>query len=130
MTAFNSRDGGFFLTTVGRVQTPTLAIVVDREDKIRRFVPRDYFEVRANFEVESGQYEGRWFDPQFKKGDDPESRAERLWDRARAEVIAGECAGKRGTVTEETKPSSQTAPALFALTSLQREANGRFGFSA
>src|SRR5690606_37021830 len=47
MTAFNSRDGGFFLTTVGRVQTPTLTIVVEREEKIRRFVPRDYFEVHA-----------------------------------------------------------------------------------
>ncbi len=130
MTAFNSRDGGFFLTTVGRVQTPTLAIVVEREDKIRRFVPRDYFEVRASFSVEAGEYEGRWFDPQFKKGDDPEHRAERLWERARAEAIVAECAGKRGTVTEETKPSTQMAPALFDLTSLQREANGRFGFSA
>ncbi len=130
MTAFNSRDGGFFLTTVGRVQTPTLAIVVEREDKIRRFVPRDYFEVRASFAVEAGEYEGRWFDPQFKKGDDPEHRAERLWERARAEAIVAECAGKRGTVTEETKPSTQMAPALFDLTSLQREANGRFGFSA
>ncbi len=129
MTAFNSRDGGFFLTTVGRVQTPTLAIVVEREDKIRRFVPRDYFEVRASFSVEAGEYEGRWFDPQFKKGDDPEHRAERLWERARAEAIVAECAGKRGTVTEETKPSTQMAPALFDLTSLQREANGRFGFS-
>ena len=130
MTAFNSRDGGFFLTTVGRVQTPTLAIVVDREDKIRRFVPRDYFEVRASFAVDAGEYEGRWFDPRFKKGDDPEHRAERLWERARAEEIVAACAGKRGTVTEETKPSTQMAPALFDLTSLQREANGRFGFSA
>ncbi len=47
MTAFNSRDGGFFLTTVGRVQTPTLAIVVEREEKIRKFVSRDYWEVHA-----------------------------------------------------------------------------------
>ena len=47
MTAFNSKEGGFYLTTVGRVQTPTLAIVVEREDKIRKFVSRDYWEVRA-----------------------------------------------------------------------------------
>jgi DNA topoisomerase IA len=46
MTAFNSRDGGFFLTTVGRVQTPTLSIVVEREEKIRKHVARDYWEVR------------------------------------------------------------------------------------
>jgi DNA topoisomerase IA len=47
MTAFNSRDGGFFLTTVGRVQTPTLSLVVEREEKIRKFVSRDYWEVHA-----------------------------------------------------------------------------------
>ena len=81
MTAFNSRDGGFYLTTVGRVQTPTLAIVVDREDRIRRFVSRDYFEIRASFQAKAGVYEGRWFDPQFKKGEDAEGRAERLWER-------------------------------------------------
>ena len=47
MTAFNSRDGGFFLTTVGRVQTPTLCIVVEREEKIRKHVARDYWEVQG-----------------------------------------------------------------------------------
>ena len=59
MTAFNSRDGGFFLTTVGRVQTPTLTIVVEREEQIRKFVARDYWEVRANFACEAGTYQGR-----------------------------------------------------------------------
>jgi DNA topoisomerase-3 len=49
MTAFNSKEGGFYLTTVGRVQTPTLAILVEREEKIRAFVPRDYWEVHARF---------------------------------------------------------------------------------
>ncbi len=130
MTAFNSRDGGFYLTTVGRVQTPTLAIVVDREDKIRRFVSRDYFEVRATFQAEAGTYEGRWFDPQFKKGEDPEARAERLWERAAAQAVSDACTGQPGVVTEESKPSTQISPQLFDLTSLQREANGRFGFSA
>ncbi|MFA7667554.1 MAG: DNA topoisomerase III, partial [Burkholderiaceae bacterium] len=131
MTAFNSRDGGFFLTTVGRVQTPTLTIVVEREEKIRRFVPRDYFEVHGQFGAQAGQYGGRWFDPDFrKKDDDPEARAERIWDRARAEAIAAACQGRTGTVTEESRPTTQQSPALFDLTSLQREANGRFGFSA
>ena len=53
MTAFNSRDGGFFLTTVGRVQTPTLSIVVEREEKIRKHVSRDYWEVRGTFDAQS-----------------------------------------------------------------------------
>jgi DNA topoisomerase III len=54
MTAFNSRDGGFFLTTVGRVQTPTLAIVVEREEKIRKFVSREYWEIHAGFPPKIG----------------------------------------------------------------------------
>ncbi len=131
MTAFNSQDGGFYLTTVGRVQTPTLTIVVEREEKIKRFISRGYFEVKANFAVSAGQYIGKYFDPKFKKNeDDPEQRADRLWDLAKAQAIVDACQGQPGKVTEETKPSSQMSPALFDLTSLQREANGRFGFSA
>jgi len=131
MTAFNSKEGGFYLTTVGRVQTPTLSIVVEREEKIKNFVPRDYWEVRAEFICAAGVYEGRWLDTKFKKDEtDPEKRAERLWSKAAAESIVAACRGKQGTVTEESKPATQIAPALFDLTSLQREANARFGFSA
>ena len=130
MTAFNSKEGGFYLTTVGRVQTPTLAILVEREEKIRAFKPRDYWEVHARFAAKAGEYAGRWFDDAWKKADDAEKRAERLWDAKKAEAIRNECDGKTGTVTEETKPSTQLSPLLFDLTSLQREANGRFGFSA
>jgi len=130
MTAFNSKEGGFYLTTVGRVQTPTLAIVVEREDKIRKFVARDYWEVRASFDAKAGAYEGRWFDPAFKKADDVDARAERLWDGQTAAAIADACRGQTGTATEEAKPSTQLAPLLFDLTSLQREANSKFGFSA
>ena len=131
MTAFNSTEGGFYLTTVGRVQTPTLSIVVEREEKIKKFVPRDYWEVRAEFVCAAGVYEGRWLDTNFKKDEnDPEKRAERLWSRAAADSIVAACRGKQGIVTEESKPTTSMAPALFDLTSLQREANGRFGFSA
>ncbi|MDB5728268.1 MAG: topoisomerase, partial [Noviherbaspirillum sp.] len=131
MTAFNSKEGGFYLTTVGRVQTPTLSIVVEREEKIKNFVSRDYWEVRAEFICAAGIYEGRWLDTRFKKDEtDPEKRAERLWSKAAAESIVAACRGKMGTVTEESKPATQIAPALFDLTSLQREANSRFGFSA
>lgn len=131
MTAFNSKEGGFFLTTVGRVQTPTLSIVVQREEKIKNFVPRDYWEVRAEFVCAGGVYEGKWLDADFKKDEaDPEKRAERLWSRAAADAIVAACLGKNGTVTEESKPTTSISPALFDLTSLQREANARFGFSA
>ncbi len=131
MTAFNSRSGGFQLTTVGRVQTPTLAILVEREAKIRAFKSRDYWEVLGTFRAAGGEYGGRWFDEKFKKSDDdPDARAERLWIEASARAIVDKCEGKPGTVTEETKPSTQAAPLLYDLTSLQREANGRFGLSA
>ncbi len=130
MTAFNSKEGGFYLTTVGRVQTPTLAILVEREDKIRAFTPRDYWEVHARFGAEAGEYEGRWFDPAFKKQDDGELRPERLWRAEQAAAVVRACRGKKGIATEETKPATQLSPLLFDLTSLQREANARFGFPA
>ena len=135
MTAFNSKSGGFFLTTVGRVQTPTLSIVVEREELIRKFISRDYWEVSAEFICAAGIYQGRWFDPKFKKESkdvavDPEKKESRLWSEAAAASIVAACREKPGKVTEESKPSSQAAPQLFDLTSLQREANARFGFSA
>ena len=130
MTAFNSRDGGFFLTTVGRVQTPTLSLVVEREEKIRKFVSRDYWEVHAAFDAQAGQYLGKWFDPQWKKSEDAEARADRIWNQRDAQAIADAVRGKPAQVTEESKPTSQASPLLFDLTSLQREANGKFGFSA
>src|SRR6195952_513326 len=107
MTAFNSKEGGFYLTTVGRVQTPTLSIVVEREEKIKKFVSRDFWEVRAEFVCAAGIYEGRWLDTKFKKDDtDPEKRAERLWSKAAADTIAMACKGKVGSVTEESKPTT------------------------
>ncbi|WP_304309348.1 DNA topoisomerase III [Pseudacidovorax intermedius] len=139
MTAFNSRDGGFFLTTVGRVQTPTLSIVVEREEQIRKFVSRDYWEIHAVFQAQAGQYPGKYFDPAWKKANapllpngepDPEQRADRLWTAAEARAIAEAVRGRPATVTEESKPTTQASPLLFDLTSLQREANSRFGFSA
>jgi DNA topoisomerase-3 len=130
MTAFNSRDGGFFLTTVGRVQTPTLSLVVEREEKIRKFISRDYWEIHAGFAAQAGEYLGKWFDPQWKKSDDPEARADRLWNAQDAQAIADAVRGKPAVVTEEAKPTTQASPLLFDLTSLQREANGKFGFSA
>ena len=131
MSAFNSKSGGFQLTTVGRVQTPTLAIMVEREERIKAFKPRDYWEVHANFSASGGDYPGRWFDESFKKSDDDEHlKAERIWDEKKARSLVTKCLGKPGIVEEESKPTTQASPLLFDLTSLQREANSRFGFSA
>jgi DNA topoisomerase-3 len=138
MTAFNSKEGGFYLTTVGRVQTPTLAVLVEREAKIRAFKSRDYWEVHASFGVKAGDYPGRWFNPAFKKpaedsGDEylrEHARAERSWSEDEVKAIVAACTGQTGTVTEESKPTTQSSPLLFDLTSLQREVNGRFGLSA
>jgi DNA topoisomerase III len=133
MTAFNSKSGGFHKTPVGRVQTPTLTILVEREEKIKRFVSRDYWEVHGTFGVAAGEYQGRWFDEKFsreQRDEDSGLRAERIWDEKRAQEIRSRCEGKPGEITEESKPSTQLSPLLFDLTSLQRTANGRFGFSA
>jgi len=137
MTAFNSKLGGFQLTTVGRVQTPTLTILVEREERIKKFVSRPYWEILATFKAQAGEYQGRWFDEAFakdkdkeKKDADPDLKAERVWDLAKGEALKAKCLGKPGIVTEESKPTTQLSPLLYDLTSLQREANGRFGFSA
>jgi len=130
MTAFNSKGGGFQLTPVGRVQTPTLAILAEREEKIRAFKPRAYFEVYGDFGVAAGSYRGRWFSEGFKKDGDEDARAERIWDRVTAEQIVARCHAKPGIVVEEKKPATQIAPQLYDLTTLQREANSRFGLSA
>src|ERR1043166_403308 len=120
MTAFNSRDGGFFLTTVGRGQTPTLSIAVEREEKLRKHVARDYWEIKATFGAAAGGYDGKWFDPKWKKDDDADRRADRLWNERDANAIADAVRGKSGTVSEEAKPSSQSSPLLYDLTTLPR----------
>jgi DNA topoisomerase-3 len=135
LTGYKSQWGGFFLTPCGRVQTPTLSMLVRREWDREKFVANDYWEVHADFSAGSGSdYAGRWFDPAFKKGEEDETRdgakAERIWEQARAEAIRAKCLGKPAQVTDTQKPSSQGAPQLYDLTSLQREANARFGFSA
>ena len=131
MTAFNSKTGGFHLTTVGRVQTPTLAILVEREEKIKKFVSRNYWEIHGTFGAQAGEYPGRWFDEKFsKKEGDDQLKQERVWDVKFADAIKAKCLGKPGIVTEESKPTTSMSPQLYDLTTLQREANGRFGFSA
>jgi len=127
---FGSRGGN--VASVGRVQTPTLAIIVNRELEIRGFQPRAFWRVTAVFQVAKGIYEGVYQRPGFKKSEtDEHDRIDRLWDQAAAEAVLAACQGQpSAAVTEERKASSQIAPRLYDLTTLQREANNRFGLSA
>ncbi len=126
---FGSRAGN--VASVGRVQTPTLAMVYARELEIRNFNPRDYWRITGKFEIAKGTYEGVYQRPDFKKNEDEHDRIDRLWDRDAAESVVAACQGQpMASVSEEKKSSTQIAPRLYDLTTLQREANGRFGFSA
>ncbi|WP_194713338.1 DNA topoisomerase [Noviherbaspirillum soli] len=118
------------IMAAGRVQTPTLAILVHQEQKIRGFVPQDYWEVHGTFGVQAGTYVVKWFNPNAKEeGEDGLSN--RFTVKARAEEVATKCRGVApSSVTDTAKPVSKAAPRLFDLTSLQREANKRLKFSA
>ncbi len=106
------------VVSLGRVQTPTLALLVKREREIQAFVPEPYWLVHAEFDP---RYQGLWFE-----GDET-----RLKEAKRAEEIAAKVSGKDGVVESvERKEQSERAPLLYDLTSLQRDANRRFGFSA
>ncbi len=117
------------VVSLGRVQTPTLAIIVGREREIQAFVPEPYWLVHATFDP---RYQGIWFDPQ--KADDkdtPTGQETWLKEAERATAIVEKVDGKTGTVESvERKEQSERAPLLYDLTSLQRDANRRFGFSA
>ena len=126
MTALHSAAGGFFLTTVGRVQTPTLAIIIEREEQIRSFKAQPYWEVRATFAGQAGAYEGVWHDTT-----ETQKKPERIFVRQTVDDILQACdVGSTGIVTETVKPTSESPPMLFDLTTLQREGNNRFGMSA
>ncbi len=131
LTCYNSRFGGFRKTPCGRVQTPTLSLMVKREAERRAFKPTDYFELHAEFRSLDVSYEGVWIDPEFTKDpEQPHGRQNRLWDKEQAQSIVDKCQGKEAVVEETAKKTTQSSPPLYDLTLLQREANSRFGFSA
>ena len=115
----SSFDGA---VSLGRVQTPTLAIITRREEEIRAFVPEPYWLVDALFEAPGERkYEGRYHD-----GAKP-----RIRSAAEADAIVAAVRGQTGLITQlERKKRTERAPLLYDLTSLQREANSRFGFTA
>jgi DNA topoisomerase III len=117
------------VVSLGRVQTPTLAIIVAREREIQAFVPEPYWLVHASFDP---RYQGLWFDPiRADDKDTPTGQETWLKEAERAEEIVAKVSGKTGTVEDvERKEQSERAPLLYDLTSLQRDANRRFGFSA
>jgi DNA topoisomerase-3 len=117
--------------SAGRVQTPTLAILVGREVEILSHRPRAYWRVEAKFGASGHEYSGNWFDPDFRAPEaDEEAKEDRIFDESRANAIAEAVRGREGRARETRKPSRETAPPLFDLTSLQREGNRRFGWSA
>src|SRR3954465_10378906 len=125
---FGSR--GRNVATVGRVQTPTLAIVYARETEIRNFKPQAFWRVTATFEIAKGTYEGVYQRPNFKKASEHD-RADRVWEKSQADAVLAACQNQPlATLAEEKKSSTQASPRLYDLTTLQREANNRFGLSA
>src|ERR671925_1543873 len=116
--ATTRRGWGAGVVSLGRVQTPTLAMIVKREREIQAFTPEPYWLVPPTFDP---RYHGLWFE-----GDET-----RLKDGKRADGIVEKVTGKTGRVESvERKEQSERAPLLYDLTSLQRDANRRFGFSA
>ena len=108
---------------VGRVKTPTLAFLVDREREIDRFVPVSYHQVDAVFDTGNGTYQARW------TGLVDGKRVDRLPDRGRAEEIERKVAGQRGQATDKATTREEMPPLLYDLTTLQREASNRFGYT-
>ena len=132
----SSFDGA---VSLGRVQTPTLAIVARREEEIKAFKPEPYWLVDATFAAEgalAGEesaagarvYLGHFQAPAGSPGT---TKGPRIGTEAEAEAIVAACAGRPGTITKlEKKEQREKAPMLYDLTTLQREANNRYGFSA
>ncbi len=124
LTAYNSSMGGFQITPCGRVQTPTLAIIVKREEERLQFKPQKFWTVTADFDNSGSDYQGKWF-----KADGKEKQKQ-IFDEKTVKAILEKCKGKPGSIEESTSESEQKCAGLYDLTTLQREANSRFGFSA
>jgi len=114
------------LLPMGRVQTPTLAMLVERHKEIAAFNAKDFFEVKATFATEMGEtYQGTWLNPKNETNDD------RTHDREEADAIAAKIAKASGEIESvKTEEKRRLPPQLFDLTELQRECNRKLGFSA
>jgi DNA topoisomerase III len=139
MTCLARKGGGSQLLSVGRVQTPTLAMIVRRDHAIAHFIPETFYQVHAHFSADQdavdASWRGTWFRREEAKAktskDDEAPRAERIIERELAESIADAVRGQHGTVgMSERKQTRERPPLLYDLTALQRRANQRYGISA
>ena len=132
VTIKRSKSRSRQVSTVGRVQTPTLSLVVDRELDIRNFVPQTFHKISANFGISEGSYLGAYQKPNFKKTDsNKHDRIDRIWEKESAEAIMEELEGCEIAEVSESKKRSPQAPGrLYDLTTLQREANRLHHFPA
>lgn len=130
------QTGRYESVTAGRVQTPTLALTVDRENQIRDFVSQDFWEVVGTFSVAAGLYRAKWrrmVSEVVAEGEEAatEDDAKRFYDRTKAQEIVSRCAGQPvESASDEVTPGSSLPPKLLDLTTLQREANKRFKLPA
>jgi len=127
-TKHRTGHGHGALLSVGRVQTPTLALLARRESDIDAFEPRDFWQVKVRFAAadEKGEYEAVW----TRKGK-TKDEADRTYDKAEAEAVLARIDGRDGLVSKVTrKQTREKHPLLYDLTTLQKEANKRFGYSA
>jgi len=113
------------VSTVGRVQTPTLSLVIEREHEIQNFRAQTYYSIRANFEITNGVYQGIFQKDDFKKDEQNDrDRIDRIWDESTAQSIFDQVQQASFCPVSETKKrSKQSSPRLYDLTTLQREAN-------
>ena len=117
--------------SAGRVQTPTLSLLVDRELEVLEHEPVPYWRIKARFGGPGHEYEAFWYDKEFKaRNADRDHKEDRIFDRKKVDEITKAVQGKAGIAREARKPSPRKPPALFDLTSLQRTANSRFGWTA
>ena len=119
---------GSTVTSLGRVQTPTLAIIIDRENKIKDFKPRDLHELHSRFRAAAGEYEGRWFDEAFQKDEDETERTKRLLHRLQLNLpdAQQQLDNKNGSLWDEHR----AAPRLWhreIAEAIQRKCSGKHG---
>ena len=116
----------------GRVQTPTLAMIVDREREIQNFKPYPYWRIIGKFAIENGEYEGVYQRPDYKASDkNPNDKPDRIWKHEDAERILNDVRSiQTAKISEKKTVAKQSAPRLYDLTSLQREANNKYSLPA
>ena len=137
VTALNRILTGIYENrSVGRVQTPTLAMVVDHENFILNFVPEIFWELTGTFKTSEGSYKAKWVNTSIKAADgesfdEAEKRKSRITDKNLLDELLAKCKGVDPTSVEDRqKPKRRYSGKLYEMTSLQHEANKRFKLSA